>query len=100
VQAKPQWLCAKNKKMKILNLFYFIALFILLTGGRQKPGELIGIKILTGKDTYNPLLELNLTEDISALGIFLHGNIEKISDREIVYKSETKLVSYIIINIH
>jgi hypothetical protein len=77
--------------MKILNWLYFFALFILLTGYQQKPGGLIGIKILTGKDTLNTLWEPDVTGSIPGLGICLYGNNEEISDREIVYKSETSL---------
>jgi hypothetical protein len=74
-------------------LLYCIALLYLVTGCQQESRELIGIDILTDKETFNPLLEPDVTGNISVLGIYSNGKNEKIADGEIVYKAETKLAS-------
>jgi hypothetical protein len=79
--------------MKIVNMFYCIALLILVTGCQQQSRELIGIKILTDKETFNPLLESDETGNISILGIYSNGKNEEITDGEILFSAETKLAS-------
>lgn len=74
-------------------LFYFTALIFLIVGCIIESRELIGIKILTDKETFNPLLEPYVTGNISILGIYLHGENEEITDGEIVFNAKTKLAS-------
>ena len=80
-----------NGQMK--NLFLYLALFLLLTGCPEKPESLIGIRISTDKETFNPLLEPDVTGNVSVLGIYSSGQIKEITDGEVVYKAETKLAS-------
>jgi len=74
-------------------LLYCTALFFLVSGCQQQSHELIGIKILTDKETFNPLLEPDITGNILILGIYANGKNEEITDGEIVYHAETKLAS-------
>ena len=74
-------------------LFYYITLLLLIIGCQKKPQELIGIKIITDKETFNPLLEPDVTGNISILGIYSAGENKKITDGEIVLHAKTKLAS-------
>ena len=75
------------------NLLFFIALLLLIFGCRREPRALIGIQIITDKETFNPLLEPDVSGRISVLGIYSKGKNEKITDGKIVFKTETKLAS-------
>ncbi len=77
----------------IMRLSYFIAVLLLSAGCQQQSRELIGIRILADKETFNPLLEPDVTGNISVLGIYSNGENEIITDGEIVLKAETKLAS-------
>jgi len=74
-------------------LSYFIAVLLLITGCQMESRELIGIKIITDKETFNPLLEPDVTGNVSILGIYSNGKNEKITDGEIVLKARKKLAS-------
>ena len=74
-------------------LFFYITLIILMIGCQKKSQELIGIKILTDKETFNPLLEPDVTGNISVLGIYLNGKNELITDGQIVLTAKRKLAS-------
>ena len=74
-------------------LFNYILLLLLTAGCQPESRELIGIKIITDKDTFNPLLEPDLTGDISILGIYLNGKNAIISEGEVVLTARTKLGS-------
>jgi hypothetical protein len=74
-------------------LFYLIAILLLTAGCQQGLRELIGIKILVDKETFNPLLEPNVTGNISILGIYSVGSNKKITDGKIVLHARTKLAS-------
>ena len=72
-------------------LSYFIAVVLLIFGCQKESRELIGIKILTDMETFNPLLEPDVTGNVSILGIYSNGKAEKITDGEIVLKARKKL---------
>jgi len=74
-------------------LFYFIIILLLTGGCQQGSRQLIGIKILVDKETFNPLLEPNVTGNISILGIYSTGSNQKITDGKIVLHARTKLAS-------
>lgn len=73
--------------------FDYIILLLLIVGCQKKSQELIGIKIITDKETFNPLLEPRVTGNISILGIYSAGENKKITDGEIVLHAKTKLAS-------
>ncbi len=75
------------------NLLIYIAVLWLTLGCQQQKQELIGIKIITDKETFNPLLEPDVTGNISILGIYSNGKNKEITDGEIVFRAETKLAS-------
>jgi hypothetical protein len=77
----------------IMKLSCIIAVLFLAAGCQQQSRELIGIMILTDKETFNPILEPDVTGNISMLGIYSNGKNKEITDGEVVYKAETKLAS-------
>jgi hypothetical protein len=74
-------------------LFNYLFLLLLIVGCQKKSQELIGIKIITDKETFNPLLEPGVTGNFSILGIYSAGGNKKITDGEIVLHAKTKLAS-------
>ena len=75
---------------KLLSL---TALLMLLIGCQNESQELIGIKVISDKETFNPLLEPDVTGTVSILGIYSNGKNEIITDGDIVLRAETKLAS-------
>ena len=76
-----------------MKLSYFIFILFLTAACQKQPKELIGIKILTDKETFNPLLEPGVTGNVSVLGIYSNRRNEKINDGEIILKARRKLAS-------
>ncbi|MCP4313990.1 MAG: hypothetical protein GY790_22270 [Bacteroidetes bacterium] len=75
------------------NLLFCTVLLILVVGCQKEPRGLIDIKILADKETFNPLLEPDVTGTVSILGIYSNGKNEMITDGDIVLRAETKLAS-------
>jgi len=79
--------------VQMKNLFYCSLLLLLMTGCQKGSKALIGIKILTDKETFNPLLQPGETGKISILGIYAAGENKTITDTDIALKAKTKLAS-------
>jgi hypothetical protein len=74
-------------------LVYYITLLLLIIGCQKKSNDLIGIKILTDKETFNPLLEPGITGNVSILGIYSDGKNEMITEDKIILHAKKKLAS-------
>ena len=83
----------KSIKHILMKLSCITAVLFLAAACQQQSGELTGIKILTDKETFNPLLEPDVSGNISVLGIYSNGKNEVITDGDIVFDTETKLAS-------
>ena len=68
-------------------------MLFLASGCQQLPGKLIGIRILTDKETFNPILEPDVTGNITVQGVYSSGKYLELGDDEVAIHAVTKLAS-------
>jgi len=74
------------------NLFY-IVLLLLAYGCQNSSKQLVDIMIDVDRETFNPVLEPDVTGSISIVGIYSNGTNEPLTDCEITLSAKTKVAS-------
>ena len=78
-------------KTAIPALFIFCLLSVF--GCKNNSKQLVDIMIEVDRETFNPVLEPDVTGSISITGIYSDGTTGPVSDCEIILNSETKVAS-------